>query len=135
MPHYSRDNQAPEYVQCLIESCENFTKTGICGNCIMFYSDGGTNMARLEQVEHQLWARWAQLHHPSTCTIDECMDCGVRDCVLYDPLHYHHGGCPACAIAIFVMGEDLLAQTKEERQHNHDVEDRQGGAEQSVDEP
>lgn len=36
--------------------------------------------------------------HPrlQDCIDDECMICGVRDCPVSDPLHYHHDGCPAC---------------------------------------
>lgn len=33
----------------------------------------------------------------STCPVEECMACGLRDCPHREPLHYHHDGCPACA--------------------------------------
>lgn len=26
----------------------------------------------------------------------ECTECGARDCLFGEPLHYHHDGCPAC---------------------------------------
>lgn len=37
--------------------------------------------------------------HPPTheCPDEECMLCGLRDCPLDEPLHYHHDGCPACS--------------------------------------
>lgn len=31
------------------------------------------------------------------CPDPECMVCGVRDCPHFEPLHYHHDGCPACS--------------------------------------
>jgi hypothetical protein len=39
-------------------------------------------------------------NHPKRedCPIDECLDCGFRDCVYKEPLHYHHDGCPACSL-------------------------------------
>lgn len=39
--------------------------------------------------------------HPPTmeCPDPECLVCGVRDCPLGEPLHYHHDGCPACTEA------------------------------------
>jgi hypothetical protein len=33
----------------------------------------------------------------TTCPIEECMICGVRDCPENEPLHYHHDGCPRCS--------------------------------------
>ena len=38
-------------------------------------------------------------NHPLTseCPIPECLDCGVRDCLSAELLHYHHDGCPACS--------------------------------------
>jgi hypothetical protein len=35
-----------------------------------------------------------------TCPIDECFTCAERDCPQGEPLHYHHDGCPACAIGV-----------------------------------
>lgn len=32
----------------------------------------------------------------STCEIDECYVCSVRDCPHHEMLHYFHDGCPAC---------------------------------------
>lgn len=32
----------------------------------------------------------------STCPVDECYVCGVRDCPGSEPLHFHHDGCPYC---------------------------------------
>jgi len=42
----------------------------------------------------------AFLIHPPTdvCPDYECSMCAIRDCPWHEPLHYHHDGCPACAI-------------------------------------
>lgn len=37
--------------------------------------------------------------HSDTCPNDECMLCSVRDCPFFEPLHYHHDGCPCCYYA------------------------------------
>ena len=46
--------------------------------------------------------------HPSRDDCDEdCGEyviCGVRDCPLHDPLHYHHDGCPSEYIAAKAEG-------------------------------
>jgi len=42
----------------------------------------------------------------STCKIDECMLCGVRDCPGNEPLHYHHDGCPYCETFNVEIGND-----------------------------
>jgi hypothetical protein len=34
------------------------------------------------------------MSHPTDCNVDECIDCGIRDCRFHEPLHYHHDGCP-----------------------------------------
>lgn len=34
--------------------------------------------------------------HPVACREPECLLCGMRDCPLHEPLHYHHDGCPVC---------------------------------------
>lgn len=34
----------------------------------------------------------------TTCKVEECEDCGRRECPHREPLHYHHDGCPACDI-------------------------------------
>lgn len=50
------------------------------------------------------WPDWAREEaerqaagHPPAeqCEIEECLVCGLRDCPMKDPLHYHHDGCPA----------------------------------------
>lgn len=41
-----------------------------------------------------------------TCSNDECMVCGIRDCPHREPLHYHHDGCPACHSINFVSREN-----------------------------
>jgi hypothetical protein len=38
--------------------------------------------------------------HPPTdrCVVAECELCALRDCPAHEPLHYHHDGCPICAV-------------------------------------
>jgi hypothetical protein len=52
---------------------------------------GRTREEALRQVEG----------HPATadCPDMECLVCGIRDCPLQEPLHYHHDGCPAEYVA------------------------------------
>lgn len=35
--------------------------------------------------------------HATHCDDGECMTCAVLACPHYEPLHFHHDGCPACA--------------------------------------
>jgi hypothetical protein len=34
------------------------------------------------------------------CEDNECAACGFLCCPFYDPLHFHHDGCPMCATSI-----------------------------------
>lgn len=50
---------------------------------------------------HPHAAIWLDVaEHPPTdqCPDMECMVCGMRDCPDREPLHYHHDGCPCCAM-------------------------------------
>lgn len=46
------------------------------------------------------WIARRIVSHPikAVCDEDECFICAVRDCPEREPLHYHHDGCPACAL-------------------------------------
>jgi hypothetical protein len=35
----------------------------------------------------------------TTCAVDECVVCSIRECPWHEPLHFHHDGCPACETA------------------------------------
>lgn len=51
----------------------------------------------LEQIiGRELHFEYDRCGNTQTCPIEECMLCGVRDCPGYEPLHYHHDGCPYC---------------------------------------
>jgi hypothetical protein len=98
----SSQRPGPKLRRCVLQHCKIWTHTGICGHCAWRASKGGRDVAAFLRVETLYWAQWSQLYHPSTCVIEECPDCGVRDCPTADPRHHNGDGCPSCTRVIVV---------------------------------
>lgn len=41
-----------------------------------------------------------QFHELAECDDPECMICAIAYCPHYEPLHFHHDGCPACVFEV-----------------------------------
>lgn len=61
----------------------------------------------------------------------ECIGCGARDCPYDEPLHYYHGGCPACYLAFREQNNKTEEQNEKGREDRHD-DDRLEGLEAEV---
>lgn len=57
-------------------------------------------MHLVEALRNQHWGYACDEHEHriDSCTDDECSVCSLLICPHFEPLHFHHDGCPACSM-------------------------------------